>query len=75
VNDVEVVRLAERREHLAEHVDDALERQRPLFVDHARQVAAAEELHDDVELAAVLAEVDDGRPSSGGSGGCSRAPR
>ena len=58
VNDVEVVGLGEGGEHLAEDVDDALEGERPLFVDDAGQVFPAEELHDQVELRAALAEVD-----------------
>ena len=33
VDDPEVVRLAERREHLAEDVDDAAEGERPFFVE------------------------------------------
>ena len=58
VNDAEVVRFGERREHLAEDVDDAPEGERPFFVDDAGEVAPAEELHHQVELRAVLAEVD-----------------
>ena len=46
-----MVRFGERREHLAQHVDDALEGERPLLVRHAREVLAAQELHDEVELA------------------------
>ena len=47
-------------------VDDALEGEEALLVDDAREVLPAQELHHQVELAAVLAEVDDARPSSGG---------
>jgi hypothetical protein len=36
VDDLEVVRLGERGEHLAEHVDDAPEGERALFVDCTR---------------------------------------
>ena len=50
--------------------------ERPLLVRDAREVAPAEELHDEVELPVRrLAEVDDARPSWGGSGGSPRAPR
>src|SRR5262249_43084257 len=60
VDDLERVRLAERGEHLTEDVDDATERERPLLVPHAREVAPAQELHDEVELlVGGLAEVDD----------------
>ena len=51
VDDVLVVRLGERRERLPEHVDDAPEGQRPVLVGDAREVAPAQELHDEVELA------------------------
>ena len=67
VHDAEVVRFAERRQHLAQHVDDARERERPLFVGDAREVLAAQELHHQVGLPVVgAAEVEDARPSSGG---------
>ena len=60
MDDAEVVRFGERREHLPEHVDDAAERERPFLVLDAREVLAAQELHDEVELAVLrLAEVDD----------------
>ena len=36
VHDTEIVRFTERRQHLAEHVDDATERKRPLLVGDAR---------------------------------------
>ena len=76
MDDAEVVRLGERRERLAEDVDDAPEGERPFLVGDAREVLPAQELHHEVELAVVrLAEVDDARPSSGGSGGSRRAPR
>jgi hypothetical protein len=42
-----------------EHVDHAPERERSIVVDDAREVPPAQELHHEVELAAVLAEVDD----------------
>ena len=60
VDDVLVVRLGERRERLAEHVDDAPERQRSVLVRDAREIAPAQEFHDQVELAVgCVAEVDD----------------
>ncbi len=60
VDDVEVMRFGERRERLSEHVDHAPERERPVLVRHAREVFAAQVLHDEVELAVVgLAEIDD----------------
>ena len=60
VDDAEVVRFGERGEHLAQHVDDAPEWERPVLVRDAREVAPAQELHDEVELTVVgLAEVDD----------------
>ena len=61
MDDAEVVRFAERRERLAQHVDDATKSQRPFFVGDARQVLAAQELHHEVGLAVVSAtEVEDG---------------
>ena len=61
VDDPEVVRFAERGQRLPQNVHNATERERPLFVGDARQVPAAQELHDEVELAVLrLAEVDDG---------------
>ena len=53
------VRLAERGEHLDEDVDDAPERAEAVVVDDAGEVAPPQELHHEIELPAVLAEVDD----------------
>ena len=55
-----MVRFAERRQRLTHHVHDAAERERAFLVGDAREVAAAEELHHQVQLAVLrLAEVDD----------------
>ena len=60
VDDLEVVRFGERREHLAQHADDATEGERPFLVLDSREVTPAEELHDEVQLTVGrLAEVDD----------------
>ncbi len=60
VDDALAVRLGERRQRLPEHVDDAPEGERAVLVRDAREVAPAQELHDEVELAVGrLAEVDD----------------
>jgi hypothetical protein len=48
----------------------------PLLVLDAREVLAAQELHDEIELAVLgLAEVDDGDGVRDGSAGSPRAPR
>ncbi len=60
VDDVEVVRLAERGEDLDHDVDDALEGEEALLVHHAGEVLPAQVLHHQVELPAVLPEVDHG---------------
>ncbi len=60
VDDVLVVRLGQRRQRLAQHVDDSPEGQRSVFVRGAREVAPAQELHHQVELAVGrVSEVDD----------------
>ncbi len=60
VDDVGIVRFGECRESLAKNVDDAPGREGPVFVRHTREIAPAQELHHEVELAVgSLAEVDD----------------
>ncbi len=60
MDDAEVMRFRERGEHLPKEADDATERERPFSYWIAREVLAAQELHDEIELAVLgLAEVDD----------------
>ena len=61
MHDAQVVRFTEGGEHLAQHVDDASEGQRPLLVRDAREVLAPQELHHEVRLPVLgPAEVEHG---------------
>ena len=55
-----MVRFGERRQHLPENVHDAWVREWAILVLNAGEIAASQELHDEVELAVVrFAEIDD----------------
>src|SRR5262245_54841709 len=58
MNDAEMMGLSQCCKNLAQHIHDASEGQRPLFVHNAGQVATPQKFHDQVELIAILAEVD-----------------